>query len=450
MSTRTQILGKHVSGDELLDGDHRWELVQRIVSSEEFQRASQLRNILVYASKLAILRPNETLSEYEVACNILGRRAEFNPATDNIVRAQFSNLRHKLAHYFETEGINEPLVLSIPKGIYLPVFTPVQLKPEAPAVFEPEAREAAKPPTEEGSASLAGVQDANRNWRVWALGISLVFNAALVALMLVSHRNQTMETPKSQGIAFANPFVQFLARTEGEVMIVAPDTSVSLIQAMLGSNLSISDYIREDFPQQQMAKVKDRSMRTVIQGLGDFRTTSIEEAIIAFDFQNTLQRAGIHSSIRYARDLHVRDLSQGNSILIGGPNSDLWVSLFDDQVNFRHVDNLIQKTHFFQNMHPAAGEQAQYINIYSKQNVGYVDVAFVQNPSRSGYVLLINGADKQANEAAARFMLHGRLPTEITSILNRKDVHKFEFFLRGKHLDGEDDDSFELVAYRLN
>jgi hypothetical protein len=101
-------------------------------------------------------------------------------------------------------------------------------------------------------------------------------------------------------------------------------------------------------------------------------------------------------------------------------------------------------------MHPTAGEQAQYINIYSKQNVGYVDVAFVQNPSRSGYVLLINGADKQANEAAARFMLHGRLPTEITSILSRKDVHKFEFFLRGKHLDGEDDDSFELVAYRLN
>lgn len=289
MDARTLIAGQHEAGDELLGGDRRWELVQRIVASEEFQRASQLRNILVYASKLAILRPNESLSEYEVACKILGRRAEFNPATDNIVRAQFSNLRHKLAHYFETEGINGPLILSIPKGIYLPVFTPVHPKAAAPAEFEPEPGEAVKIPKEEASASLARAEGTRSRWRLWALGISLVFNAALVVLMLVSHRNQTMEAPKNQGAAFENPFVQFLARTEGEVMIVVPDTSVSLIQAMLGTNLSISDYIREDFPQQQMAMVKDPAMRNVIQGLGDFRTTSIEEAIIAFDFQDTLQ-----------------------------------------------------------------------------------------------------------------------------------------------------------------
>lgn len=450
MDDRTPNPGKLESGDELLEGDRRWELVQRIVTSEDFQRASQLRNILLYASRMAILRPDENVSEYDVACKILGRRADFSPATDNIVRAQFSNLRHKLTHYFETEGINEPLILSIPKGVYVPVFTDAPPKAEPQAVSEPEPVQAVQFSTEETRTSSAGAPGARRQWKLWALGLSLVFNAALVVLVLLSHRNQTTETPKNQSTAFGNPFVQFLTRTEGEVMIVAPDTSVSLIQAMLKTNLSIPDYIREDFPQQQMAMVKDPAMREVFRGLGDYRTTSIDEAMIAFNFQDTLQRAGVHSTIRYARDLHVRDLSQGNSILIGGPNSDLWVSLFDDQINFRHIDNLAQNTHFFENMHPAPGEQARYENIYSQQNVGYVDVAFVQNPSRTGYVLLINGADKQANDAATRFLLYGRLPTEITSVLNRKDLHKFEFFLRGKHLGGEDDDSFELVAQRLN
>jgi len=108
--------------EELLRADSRWALIERILESEGFHRATQLRNILRYASKAAILRPHEGLSEVEVACNVLERRLDFDPATDNIVRAQFSHLRRKLEHYFETEGKDEPIVLSIPKGNYIPVL----------------------------------------------------------------------------------------------------------------------------------------------------------------------------------------------------------------------------------------------------------------------------------------------------------------------------------------
>jgi hypothetical protein len=73
--------------EALLGGDGRWELVSRIISSESFQRASQLRKILEYTARLAILHPNEIPREFEIACNVLGRRADFNPADDNIVRA---------------------------------------------------------------------------------------------------------------------------------------------------------------------------------------------------------------------------------------------------------------------------------------------------------------------------------------------------------------------------
>jgi hypothetical protein len=62
---------------------------------------------------------------------------------------------------------------------------------------------------------------------------------------------------------------------------------------------------------------------------------------------------------------------------------------------------------------------------------------------------VINGADLQANEAAARFLLHGRMPAEITAVFNRKDLRSFELFLRGTHMAGEADSSFELVATRL-
>lgn len=108
--------GNHELDEQFLEADSRWALVRRIVASEGFERASQLRGMLFYVSKLAILRPNENPSKHYIACNILGRRPEFDPANDNIVRAQFSNLRHKLQHYFDTEGRNEPLILTVPNA----------------------------------------------------------------------------------------------------------------------------------------------------------------------------------------------------------------------------------------------------------------------------------------------------------------------------------------------
>jgi hypothetical protein len=437
--------------EALLEGDARWSLVQRIAQSEGFERASQLRQILLYASKLAILRPNETLSEYDVACKILGRRADFHPSNDNIVRAQFSHLRNKLRQYFDGAGRDEPLVLKFPKGSYLPVFLPRPLAASpAPEVPDSAQDGIVSPPANLQSDAVAAPPIASPTpfWRNWKIALPVFLNAACLLAIFLFVRNPSPQA-RQGGAAVAdpaaNPFVQFIARFEGPVSIVMPDTSLVLIQDVLGTNISIADYVTNDFPQRQMAAVQDPEKRELISSLGILRTTSVNEALIAVDVLEALKRAGVAASIRYARDLHVHDFSEGNSILIGGPNSDPWVSLFTDKTNFRHVDNAADGTDYFDNLQPAAGEQPRYVN----QSLGYVDVFWTQNPSQSGYVLVINGADLQANEAAARFLLHGRMPAEIAAVFNRKDLRSFELFLRGTHMAGEADSSFELVALRL-
>jgi hypothetical protein len=433
--------------EELLRNDSRWALILRILESEGFQRAAQLRKILVYASRAAILRPNEGLSEVEVACNVLERRMDFDPATDNIVRAQFSHLRRKLEHYFETEGRDEPLVLSIPKGNYIPVFTPIRVRVPIPLTSAPMQREPVNVRTEATPSPVVRTQRSPQWWRNSKVGVAVLFNAAFLVsacVFLLAHAGR----PKDKGTTLPNPFVRFLAQSEGDVTIVLPDTSLVMIQNILGANVSVSDYISNDFPQPQEAGVKDPVMRHIISDLGVYRTTSMNEAMSALDFLETLQRTAVHATMRYARDLHAQDLSEGNSILIGGPNSNPWVSLFTERTNFHHVDDVSDHKHCFENRHPAPGEQPRYENTYSNQSVGYVDVALVQNPSRSGYILMINGADMQANEAASRFLLHGGLPPAISSELSRKDLHYFEFLLCGEHIVGEADYAVELVAVR--
>lgn len=84
----------------------------------------------------------------------------------------------------------------------------------------------------------------------------------------------------------------------------------------------------------------------------------------------------------------------------------------------------------------------------SGETISYVDVALTPNISRNGYILLIDGGDVEANEAAARYLLNGPLGSRVSELLTRKNSNYFEIFLRGRHISGEADDSFEVVAIR--
>ena len=66
------------------------------------------------------------LHEYEIATEVFGRsKSTFNAGEDAIVRVEAHRLRKRLKEYYETEGKDHPLQLSIPPGTYVPVFTRV-------------------------------------------------------------------------------------------------------------------------------------------------------------------------------------------------------------------------------------------------------------------------------------------------------------------------------------
>ena len=52
---------------------------------------------------------------------MFGRSPGYDTAQDNLVRVQASQLRKKLQQYFAAEGRDEPVVIEIPKGSYVPI-----------------------------------------------------------------------------------------------------------------------------------------------------------------------------------------------------------------------------------------------------------------------------------------------------------------------------------------
>jgi TolB-like protein len=62
------------------------------------------------------------MKEYTIATQALGRNESFDPRTDPIVRAEVSRLRNRLEQYYATKGKNDPLVIQLPRGSYVPRF----------------------------------------------------------------------------------------------------------------------------------------------------------------------------------------------------------------------------------------------------------------------------------------------------------------------------------------
>src|SRR5271157_1568224 len=112
-----------------LVGNDHWELASRVADTPRFRRSPRLREFLLYACDRALRGQYDELHEQQIGCHVFGRRPGYNPSEDNIVRVEARRLRARLEDHFASEGKDEPVLIAIPKGSYLPVFVPRVMAP---------------------------------------------------------------------------------------------------------------------------------------------------------------------------------------------------------------------------------------------------------------------------------------------------------------------------------
>jgi len=102
--------------------------LERILASPDFVNAGRLSRFLRFAVEETAAGRSEHLKEYVIGVEVYQRDTSFDPRLDAIVRVEAGRLRAKLQRYYATEGANDPIVISIPKGSYVPAVvdrTPV-------------------------------------------------------------------------------------------------------------------------------------------------------------------------------------------------------------------------------------------------------------------------------------------------------------------------------------
>src|SRR6266436_3438522 len=106
----------------MTDRDQFARQIERLVSSRVLHGSESLCKLLRYLAKHALDHPGTPVKEYQIATEVFGRPADFDPQLDSMVRVQAGRLRTKLAEYYNTEGATDRIVVELPKGSYAVAF----------------------------------------------------------------------------------------------------------------------------------------------------------------------------------------------------------------------------------------------------------------------------------------------------------------------------------------
>lgn len=102
--------------------DQNLKQLDRLTASHALHSSESLCKLLRYIAAHALDHQGAPLKEYQIATEVFGRPADFDPQVDSTIRVQAGRLRVKLAEYYGSEGAEDPILVELPKGTYVPTF----------------------------------------------------------------------------------------------------------------------------------------------------------------------------------------------------------------------------------------------------------------------------------------------------------------------------------------
>src|SRR5215475_4214320 len=97
--------------------------LERVAASEVMRSSPQLTAFLRFVVEAVLEGHSDRIKGYVIAVEVLKRGAKFNPQIDPIVRVEATRLRRTLERYYAGAGAEDPIVITLPRGTYVPTFT---------------------------------------------------------------------------------------------------------------------------------------------------------------------------------------------------------------------------------------------------------------------------------------------------------------------------------------
>ncbi len=99
--------------------------LERILVSDRFRGSARQKKFLRFIVEQTLAGRGARLKGYTVGVEVFDRKENFDPQLDPIVRVEAGRLRRKLEYYYLTAGSDDSILITIPKGGYVPSFRAV-------------------------------------------------------------------------------------------------------------------------------------------------------------------------------------------------------------------------------------------------------------------------------------------------------------------------------------
>ncbi len=178
------------------------EQLDRIVNFAELENSPRLQAFLKYVVEEALAGRASHIKGFAIGQAVYGGDENFDPQNNTIVRVEAGRLRRRIAEYYLTVGRNDPLLIDIPKGTYVPTF---KWKDKSQQVVDADV-------LEQESTSEAHSNLRNRYTFISIFAATLIATTLSIVIWLATENKQSLESEPSHPatIATSPPFIAVL------------------------------------------------------------------------------------------------------------------------------------------------------------------------------------------------------------------------------------------------
>ena len=399
--------------------------IDRLAKSRVLHGSESLCRLLRYLAEHSLQNPGVPIKEYQIATEVFGRPADFDPHLDSAIRVQAGRLRLKLAEYYSSEGQEDPVVVELPKGNYTLSFHARSLTPK-PHLVESV-----------GSVQVRERQHILRSWAMGVITLSILLAGGVAALVVKweNHLRADAVSRKRPPIApvFQTFWKGFISGPEEPWVVFSnaafvgrPETGMRYRNPTADSHSLILDHYT---------------------GVGEVLAVhELDRIFHLFDQEVRVKRGSLFS---------LDDAKHNDLIFVGSPAENL--SLRDIPMNqqfvFQRVANGPRKGDLaIANLHARPGEPAYFIGSPSTVPLteDYAVIALMKGMDPSNTVLILAGSSTIGTQAAVEYVCHeeslSQLLTRVGAAPN-SELKPFEVVLRVKVARGVPVES-DIVAVR--
>jgi len=361
-----------------------FQQIDNIIKSHSLRGSESLCKLLQYLANQSLYHPDAPLKEYQIATEVFGRPADFDPQSDSTIRVQAGRLRMKLAEYYAGEGAADPILVKIPKGSYHLTF---EARP-----IEPQTQPQTVPPREAPSPSVV-VETVPARWRIAFILLLAGFITSLIVLgsLLWNQKppEPAMAAPSAARAAgplaaFWRPFTSGVEEPwvifSNAAFVGRPETGMRYYNSRQDSNSAVYDHY-----------------------------TGVGEVLAIHALDDVFGTLGRKVRVKRGSLFTLDDVKNNNLIFVGSPSENL--SLLDipntQEFVFQRVTSGPRQGDLaIVSRHPKPGEASTYLASPSNVTLteDYSVVGLVPGMGSARFVMILAGTTTFGTQGAVEFV----------------------------------------------